>query len=256
MNQYPIYCINLEHRKDRKEHSLNQFTNLGISHNTVKYPHFTKDPRGGVYGCFDSHIKIWNDFFVNHPNAKYALVFEDDFVATHNEKSIIKDAVNFLDNNYDEIDIVFLHNYCVDVENTINNDQFICGYGSCAHAYFVTRHYITSIIDKHGKLPEPNGRPIDFDINNNIIDTDNTINSNKLFYTKDDCFKQLVDKSDNYMSVIDKLFRSDINIHMRDTYNIYRLLKNTKLLNDTQVKILMYSVDHIISLNFMKPNNV
>ena len=61
-NKYPIYCINLEHRKDRREHSMKQFETLGISPNRVKYPHFTKDPRGGVYGCFDSHIKIWNDF--------------------------------------------------------------------------------------------------------------------------------------------------------------------------------------------------
>ena len=58
---------------------MTQFTNLEISPTTVNYPHFTKDPRGGIYGCFDSHIKVWNDFFINHPNEKYVLVFEDDF---------------------------------------------------------------------------------------------------------------------------------------------------------------------------------
>ena len=49
----PIYCINLKHRKDRKEHSLQQFTKLNILHDAVIYLPFTKDDRGGVYGCFD-----------------------------------------------------------------------------------------------------------------------------------------------------------------------------------------------------------
>jgi GR25 family glycosyltransferase involved in LPS biosynthesis len=55
----PIYCINLKHRTDRKEHSLNEFKKIGISEDKVMYLPFTKDARGGVYGCFDSHMKIW-----------------------------------------------------------------------------------------------------------------------------------------------------------------------------------------------------
>jgi len=42
-----IYCINLEHRGDRKQLSLEQFTKMGVSHDKVMYPHFTKDKRGG-----------------------------------------------------------------------------------------------------------------------------------------------------------------------------------------------------------------
>lgn len=51
-NKYPIYCINLEHREDRLRHSMTQFKNLGISHNTVIYPFFKKDPRGGCIRLF------------------------------------------------------------------------------------------------------------------------------------------------------------------------------------------------------------
>ena len=47
-SKYPIYCINLEHRKDRKEHSIRQFTNLGISLNSVIYP-YLKKIQGVVY---------------------------------------------------------------------------------------------------------------------------------------------------------------------------------------------------------------
>jgi hypothetical protein len=42
-----IYCINLEHRKDRKQHSLEQIRKMCVSHDNVVYPHFTKDKRGG-----------------------------------------------------------------------------------------------------------------------------------------------------------------------------------------------------------------
>ena len=117
----PIYCINLEHRKDRKQHSLEQFTKMGVSHDNGVYPHFTKDKRGGVYGCFDSHMKIRNDFYTNYPNEKYCLVFEDDFIAPSNYKRIIKKATEFLDKNYEDVDILFLHDVCIKTENKANN---------------------------------------------------------------------------------------------------------------------------------------
>ena len=245
-DKYPIYCINLEHRKDRKEHSMTQFTNLGISPNTVKYPHFTKDPMGGVYGCFDSHIKVWNDFFINHPNDKYALVFEDDFVATNNSKTILENATKFIDNNYDKIDFLFLHNIYLDVDNNINDLNFNYGYGLGAHAYFVTRHYIKSIIDKYEKLPEPNGRHIDFEIGFNIIDNDNKIYSNKCFFVKEECFKQLTDKSDNYVNFIDEIIRFDINQNLEFNINIFKHLKKMTL-NDNQIKIIQWFFYYLLN---------
>jgi len=248
-DNYPIYCINLEHRKDRKEHSIRQFTNLGISPTTVNYPHFTKDPRGGIYGCFDSHIKVWNDFFINHPNHKYALVFEDDFVAPNNSNTILENATKFIDNNYDKIDILFLHNICVDVENTINDYQFTCGYGVGMHAYFVTRNYIKSIIDNEGKLPEPNGRPIDIEIPFNIVDNDNVLYSTKLFFVKKECFKQLVDKSDNYLNFLDAQFlRGDINKNMEFNMFLLKILKNNALKNDNQVKLIQCLSDYFFTV--------
>jgi GR25 family glycosyltransferase involved in LPS biosynthesis len=251
-NKYPIYCINLEHRKDRLRHSISQFKNLGISHNTVIYPFFKKDPRGGIYGCFDSHIKIWNDFFINHPNDKYALIFEDDFVTTNNSKSILENATKFIDNNCDKIDILFLHNIYVNLENTINDLNFTCGYGLATHSYFITRHYIKSIIDKYGKLPEPNGRHIDFEIGFNIIDNDNKIYSNKLFFSKEACFTQLVDKSDNYLNIIDEMFRFDINKQVEYNMNIFKVLKKM-ILNDNQIKIIQWFMNYF---GTVKMNNM
>ena len=75
---FPIYCINLDHRTDRKRHSLKEFAKLNIPHSTVIYPRFTKDRRGGVYGCFNSHMRVWKKS-LQHTDVVYTLVVEDDF---------------------------------------------------------------------------------------------------------------------------------------------------------------------------------
>jgi GR25 family glycosyltransferase involved in LPS biosynthesis len=242
-----IYCVNLEHRKDRKKHSLEQFTKLGVPHDNVVYPHFEKDKRGGVYGCFDSHMKIWNDFFVNYPNDNYALIFEDDFVAPSNGNSIIQIATKYLEDNYNNIDILFLHNYCIAVDNIKNNHQFTNGYGFNTHAYLLTRHYIQSIITAYGKLPEPNGRHLDHEISQNIIDKDNFLYSNKLFFTNDDCFTQIIDKSDNYLNIVDELFRNDLQKTQKNTLLFFTLIKKLKICDDTQIKKLSYIITELIT---------
>ena len=124
---YPIYCINLENRTDRKIHSINEFNKINILLDNVKYPHFIKDPRGGIYGCFDSHMKIWNDFYKNYPNEKYCLIFEDDFeLVDDNFDKTIKETVEFIDKNYNYIDILNLHDYYyIDVNHNINICAFI-----------------------------------------------------------------------------------------------------------------------------------
>jgi len=242
-----IYCINLEHRKDRKQHSMKQFKNMRISHDNVVYPHFTKDKRGGVYGCFDSHMKIWNDFFVNYPNDKYCLVLEDDFIAPSNYNHIMKKATKFLEKNYDEIDIIYLHDICVKVENKANNNRFTNGYGCNTHAYLLTRHYIQSIITKYEKLPEPNGRHLDNEIMLNNVDKDNTLYSTKLFYTNEECFIQLIDKSDNCINKFDELFRTDIQKTQKNTASLFTFLKKKQIADDEQIKNFLCVIRDIIT---------
>ena len=240
-----IYCINLQHRKDRKIHSLEQFTKMHIPHNNVVYFNLTKDKRGGVYGCFDSHMKIWNDFFTNHPNEKYFLLFEDDFIAPSNSKDIIQKATEFLEKNYENIDILFLHDICIKVENETNNSQFTNGYGFGTYAYIITRRYIQSIITKCGKLPEPNGRHIDNEININKFDKDNILYSKKLFYTNEKCFTHLIDKSDNYINKLDELFRKDLTKLQRYTFSFFTFTKKLKLQDDNKIKKIIYDLSYL-----------
>jgi GR25 family glycosyltransferase involved in LPS biosynthesis len=245
MREYPIYCINLEHRKDRKEHSLTQFTELGVPHEKVIYPHFTKDARGGVYGCFDSHMKVWNDFLTKYPNEKYCLVFEDDFVVSKKTKSIMKKSTKFIETNYDDIDILVLHSSRVPTYNNINNEIFTNGYGCNTQSLFITRHYIESIITKYGKLPEANGRHIDVELNMNILDKDNWVYTEKVFYTNKQYVTQLIDKSDNYSGKLDELFRTDVNKSAHNGMKLYSIIKKFNLLNDTQIKQIACAVPKI-----------
>jgi hypothetical protein len=51
---YPIYCINLLERPDRKQHVEQEFKKINIDFAKVNFPIFTRDHRGCVYGCYDS----------------------------------------------------------------------------------------------------------------------------------------------------------------------------------------------------------
>ena len=239
MKKFPIYCINLKHRKDRKKHSLKEFKKLGLSSDKIIYPNFIKDKRGGVYGCYESHIYIWNNFFKKYPDNKYCLIFEDDFIINNNTNIILKKATKFIDKNYNNIDMLFLHNLKLHVDNKLNNKYFTNGYGLCMHSYFITRNYIQSLITKYNKIPKPNGYHIDFNIN---IDYNNSIHSNKLFFTNIECVKQIVDNSDNYLNWFDKLFRKDINVQVNNVIKIFLFIKKIKLMNTKQIKTLLIFV--------------
>lgn len=246
MYNYPIYCINLEHRKDRKQHSFNEFMELNIPQNKVIYLPFKKDRRGGVYGCFNSHMKVWKDFFVNHPKKKFCLVCEDDFEINKNTKNIMSDAVDFINDNYTNIDILFLHNLYVTVDNNINTNKFKNGYGFGTHAYFITRNYIQSIIDKYGNLPKANGRHFDFELSINNVNEDNWLYTEKVFYTTKECIKQKVDNSDNYINYIDKVMRTNINKQLLIPKNFGNFVKKYDLLNDDQLKKFYWYMHNIL----------
>ena len=71
---YPAYCINLKERTDRKKHAKKQFRKIDIEPSDVIFLDFFKHKKGGLYGCYDSHMKVWNDFYQNHKdNTSYLL---------------------------------------------------------------------------------------------------------------------------------------------------------------------------------------
>ena len=236
--KYPVYCINLKERLERKKYVENEFSKIDIQPTDVIFLDFYRHKKGGRYGCYDSHMKVWNDFYTNHPDKEMCIIFEDDFEVTKNSKLYLKKAISFVEKNKDNIDFLFLHDtfvrYSEDSEdrdknkNRIDDKYFINGYGFLAHAYIVTRRYIKKIIYKNNnQLPQPSKIHFDFDIN---MQEKSILYSKNIYYCKKSVFVQKnYSESDNYHNIFDKIIRkiygNDIPI-----YNAIKIIKNIKLL--------------------------
>jgi GR25 family glycosyltransferase involved in LPS biosynthesis len=233
----PVYCINLIHRKDRKQNSMENFEKLGIKN--VIFPVLEKHPDGGAYGCYDSHIKIWKEFYKT--GTPYCLIFEDDFKCSKDVKEnrkIIKKAIKFAGENLKKVDIILLHNFCIETDNKINNDYFTNGYGFSTHAMIITKNYIKSVIKKNGGFPQANGGHIDCEIN---VNSDNILYSEKIFFTKNECFVQIQDECDNYLNSIDKYLINDRTFNLEMHKKILVFIKNKTLMSDDNFKKILLS---------------
>ena len=71
-----IYYINLEERKDRREHILGEIKKMEFELKKVKRLDAIKHKQGGI-GCGLSHIKVLEDAIEN--NYKNIIILEDDF---------------------------------------------------------------------------------------------------------------------------------------------------------------------------------
>jgi hypothetical protein len=252
----PIYCINLEHRTDRRAHSHAQFGLLSISPGRVIYPHCTKDKRGGVYGCFDSHMRVWAHFLRTYPKSQCCIVFEDDFVVNHASKYIIKKAIRFITSHESHADIIFLHNICVQLKHPLNNKHFTHGSGLTAPAYVIHRNYIQSIVDKHCRLPDANGRHFDSEICFRINKKNNWLYTSNIFFSTEACIEQLVDESDNYFNLVDRSLRMDINLQCRMIMLFPWLLLNMFGLSVEQTKYAASVLTDLIEPEHHDGNNV
>jgi hypothetical protein len=147
------------------------------------------------------------------------------------------------------------------VEHELNNEIFTNGYGLACHAYIISRRYIESIINKYGSLPNPNGRHIDYEQHLNIIDKDNRLYTEKLFFFNHEAFKQQIGKSDNgkntktILSMLEdflKLFNnknSDRTFEISIFITIGRFLKKYKLITDKNAKLLTCYLSKHLSVN-------
>ena len=110
-----IYCINLDERLDRWEHSCKQFEILEVSERVKRFSAIKPShderwnrsvpwgkgkyayPLKGAVGCAESHkiiIKI-----AKEKNLKNVMVFEDDFVVHQNWKENLQKSIDELKNH-------------------------------------------------------------------------------------------------------------------------------------------------------------
>ena len=240
---YPAYCINLKERTDRKKHAKKQFRKIDIEPSDVIFLDFFKHKKGGLYGCYDSHMKVWNDFYQNHKDKELCIIFEDDFEATENSIYYLKKAISFIEKNKYKVDVLFLHDKFIEYNNDNNNKKdisnkyFIHGYGLLAHAYIITIKYIKFILDKNDNhLPKPNGIHFDIDINMN---KKSILYSENIFFCKSPVFIQEELSSDNYNNFFDKIIKKKYGNNVM--FNLAeKITKNVKLLllknNDEKTK--------------------
>lgn len=90
------------------------------------------------------------------------------------------------------------------------------------YAYIITRKYIENILIKYNKLPEPNGKHIDFELNMNY--KNNLLYSKNIYYCNKPCISLFNSKSDNYLNNVDKIIRQFIKIE--DIQYIYSFIFN------------------------------
>ena len=96
--EYPnLYYINLEKRKDRKEHIEKQLKNIDYPTKKINRIDAVYNKNGGT-GCGLSHIKALNEGL--NQDDEYIIVLEDDFEWIHNKEktlNVLKNAVNTKD---------------------------------------------------------------------------------------------------------------------------------------------------------------
>jgi GR25 family glycosyltransferase involved in LPS biosynthesis len=235
-----IYCINLKTREDKKQYCIEEFKKLKIKNVKIIFPEIYQDVRGGVYGCYESHIKVWGNFYEKYPKEKYCIVFEDDFIINEEYDYIVEKIFQFIEKNYKHIDILFLHNLNIIVEDSLNNEYFSKGYGLFNHAYIINRNYIKKVFKKGG--PKAKGYHIDYNINFN---KNSRLYSKKLFYLNIPWIEQKNYDSDNYLNKIDEISRIDNCKLFKKMTEIAALAKKTNIINDNIIKDMVKITNNI-----------
>ena len=144
-----IFCISLQNRTDRRDEVSKIFNELNIP---VKFVIVNKDPKGGIYGCFDSHIKIIK--YMNEHNKNNILIFEDDIIPTdsYNLKNI-ENSIQFMKTNK-SWDLFYLGYFPINYTNLyLNNNNItnnIIKYNPFAtHAYCVNKRAVPKILNNY-----------------------------------------------------------------------------------------------------------
>lgn len=88
---FDFVCISLKHRDDRRKSSQKLFRNLNIN-KLVNWWVVDRHPSGGVYGCFESHVSVWNCSEFIKP---FLCVFEDDLTFNEVNKVNGTNSINF-----------------------------------------------------------------------------------------------------------------------------------------------------------------
>ena len=155
-----IYCINLYTREDRYNNSKKLFNKLDIP---VKFHRVNKHIKGGLQGCFESHVDIISTAY--YKGDKRILIFEDDIRQGYSPGNL-ELCISFM-KTFSSWDIFYL-GAVPDLrkDNTFHIEGFPGIYklsGICTHAYVINRKAMKKI-----KNLKYTGVPYDFYLRDNM----------------------------------------------------------------------------------------
>jgi len=142
-----IVCINLRSREDRRTYVTSVFKHLDIPH---RFHTIEKSPKGGKYGCFESHIDVIRECYTR--GCRRILIFEDDIKPTP-EYSLhaVQRAIQFME-THPEWDLFYFGYFVANFKDSIfmcgsTEDSHIVRYDPFAtHAYCVNRKAMETIL--------------------------------------------------------------------------------------------------------------
>jgi len=143
-----FFCISLDYRTDRREKMNIIFNKYNIPINYL----IVKKHINSIKGCFESHIKIWENAIKNYNDDEDIIVFEDDVVVT--QELTIKEFYDILDDAkklLKHYDIVHLGRTVYDCFGEIKRNKkwrFYNGKVLCAHLYVINVKNMKRVINK------------------------------------------------------------------------------------------------------------
>lgn len=146
-----IYCINLQHRTDRKDDCIQIFNKIGLEPSNIEFIQAHNGPelfpdqnkkRASKLGCTLSHIDAIKK--MHSQNIKYGLILEDDFICDDNLVSKFNEYCEQIPEDFCILYLGANHKL-----PTIQYSKNIvkCQKSHCAHAYIVNQNYISNILD-------------------------------------------------------------------------------------------------------------
>lgn len=142
------FCINMNDRDDRMKVTKARLEAVGLG--STIFHRVDRHPRGGKYGCFDSHRAIIRKAF--DQGMERVLIFEDDVKFQNGWEELVLDCRDFIDSGID-FDILYLGiNICWVEAKTTKNIWRMKGNNN--HAYIMSRQGMKTFLENNDFFEE------------------------------------------------------------------------------------------------------
>lgn len=141
-----IYCINLDRRPDRWKKMHQQFLDQKIEVQRVsavdgKVVFNDNSYNAGIFGCFSSHLKVFEDAITNE--YKTIIILEDDAVLKDNFKKELQENINSLPSNWQ---MCYLGGSNMKPPLSINDKTSVCIETLSTVGYIVKLEFVKSVL--------------------------------------------------------------------------------------------------------------